>query len=501
MSRRRAPWRPVKFVVFPVGTAKTTKRAGKPVRCWDVRGHADGYPFSRRFTQPETSAGAQAYAKDLVRAFEAGQWWDPQTRSFGDPPPPEVEAPVTVVDWIAKYWEQMVPEWEPKTRIASHRTLGRAMRHLLRPEAPKPTAADLEEIAAWLSPAKSSQAGTGPSSLDTATYLVEWASKTPTYLVEWSKPIAEVTHEDLEALLTIYRKRQNGTGQIAPGTEARTVAVLRACWTQAVARGLIARDPWPAVRTMRKARKAGKVLKAATGVQEVSPDIVLSPAQVWELAEACATVSERSGVYRAYVSTMGLCGLRPGEAAGLQISDLDLPAVPGASGWITLRRNRRPVADRWLIDGEDGEHGPLKGRSSDTERKVPVPSTLVGVLRDHLEQYRKGSSLDGPVFVAVGGSPIDPSRFKRDVWTKALPTLWTSGPLATLRRHDLRHAACSAWLAAGVPMKQASAWSGHATLSVFLDIYQGIMPSDESMGVARLEAYLSTHAAPQPPQM
>lgn len=471
MSPRRAPWRPVKFAVFPVGRAKTTQRGGKAVKCWDVRGRVDGHAFSRRFTQPETAAAAQAWARDLVRAFEAGQWWDPQARTFVDPPS-TTATPVTVAQWVVRYWAMMVTEWEPKTRIANHRTLGRAMRHLLRDGAPKPTAAETAEVDTWL--------------------LGDWSTlDTPNYIEDWSAPLADVTHEHLEDLLAAYRQKQTGSGSISPATEARTVAVLKGCWTQAVARGLVERDVWPAVQVMRKTRKAGRVVKATAGVQAVDKDVVLSPAQVWELAEACATVSDRAGVYRAYVATMGLCGLRPGEAAGLQLGDVELPDTDGAVGWLTVRRTLRPVADRWLLDGEDCDHGPLKGRGSDEERRVPVPTALVPVLRAHIAQYRDSATLDSPVFISVGGSPIDPSRFKRDVWVKAVPTLWTSGPLARLRRHDLRHAACSMWLQAGVALKLACQWSGHATLSVFLDVYQGLMPSDEEVGLARLEEFLA----------
>lgn len=48
--------------------------------------------------------------------------------------------------------------------------------------------------------------------------------------------------------------------------------------------------------------------------------------------------------------------------------------------------------------------------------------------------------------------------------------------LARLRRHDLRHAAGSWWLREGVDAVVCQRWSGHKTLSVFLDIYQGSLP-------------------------
>jgi integrase len=57
-----------------------------------------------------------------------------------------------------------------------------------------------------------------------------------------------------------------------------------------------------------------------------------------------------------------------------------------------------------------------------------------------------------------------------------------------LRRHDLRHAACSWWLREGVDAVVCQRWSGHKTLSVFLGVYQGVAPGREEEGVAKLEA-------------
>jgi integrase len=58
--------------------------------------------------------------------------------------------------------------------------------------------------------------------------------------------------------------------------------------------------------------------------------------------------------------------------------------------------------------------------------------------------------------------------------------------LSRLRRHDLRHAACSWWLREGVDAVVCQRWSGHRTLSVFLDVYQGVAPGREDEGVERL---------------
>ena len=61
--------------------------------------------------------------------------------------------------------------------------------------------------------------------------------------------------------------------------------------------------------------------------------------------------------------------------------------------------------------------------------------------------------------------------------------------LQRLRLHDLRHAACSMWLnTPGVEVRVACEWSGHKRLSVFLDIYQGIMPGSHTSAEGKLDA-------------
>jgi integrase len=80
-----------------------------------------------------------------------------------------------------------------------------------------------------------------------------------------------------------------------------------------------------------------------------------------------------------------------------------------------------------------------------------------------------------------------------------VPGLDPSSPLqpklTRLRRHDLRHSACSLWLRAGVDVTVCQRWSGHKRLSVFLDIYQGLIPGREESGVALLEEALATTQA------
>ena len=182
---------------------------------------------------------------------------------------------------------------------------------------------------------------------------------------------------------------------------------------------------------------------------------------------------------------MALCGLRWGEATGLLWNDVELPAGD-EPGWLVVRRAYRPTSDRWLDADEDPDWGPLKDRDVSESRRVPVPPLLVAKLRRHLELYGEGPQ--GLVFHR-SGRPFAHDMFGRTVFPRRedLPADDPRQPkLSRLRRHDLRHAACSWWLREGVDAVVCQRWSGHRTLSVFLDVYQGVAPGREDEGVERL---------------
>ena len=135
-------------------------------------------------------------------------------------------------------------------------------------------------------------------------------------------------------------------------------------------------------------------------------------------------------------------------------------------------------------------------------RRVPVPPLLTAKLSAHRDQY--GDGPDGLVFFR-NDKPFDHDMFGRNVWEPARSTLFPGRTdlkpddprqpkLSRLRRHDLRHAACSWWLREGVDAVVCQRWSGHRTLSVFLDIYQGVAPGREDEAIERLDASLADTA-------
>jgi len=71
---------------------------------------------------------------------------------------------------------------------------------------------------------------------------------------------------------------------------------------------------------------------SATGpVKAADADLVLSPEQIFALAQACVDHGTWGEMPRGLVLVMGFCGLRPSEAVGLVVGDLNLadPPTPG----------------------------------------------------------------------------------------------------------------------------------------------------------------------------
>ena len=200
---------------------------------------------------------------------------------------------------------------------------------------------------------------------------------------------------------------------------------------------------------------------------------------------------------------MGLCGLRPSEATGLVVGDVDLD--PERGGWLTVRRSQRQVPARFLDRHDDPDWGPLKGRDTTETRRVPIPGAIAPALRDHLSRFCAGATPTDLVFQRHG-KPFDLSNFGDDVWDPTRRAMFPPRPdlhpdsplqprLSKLRRHDLRHSACSMWLRARVDVSVCQRWSGHKRLSVFLDIYQGLIPGREEEGVRLVNVMLE----PPPP--
>ncbi len=485
------PWVPRTFSTWIVKAStfqRTIDRTTGQVRrrqldCWDVKGKADGVQWLKRFRK---AALAQAWKERLDRDFTKGLPFDLRAKQFVAPEEPEALRQLTVFNLTGLYFRQH-PEWEPATKKAAARSFNRARRWLLVPGA-EPEGRDSEAVADYLD-----SASFLPDRL--AVNITDRQRAGRAWLETQSAPANSLTSAQVEEFVARFeRSERDQRKRVSPATMTRFLQPLKGCWTWAVSRDdlPVDRSPWVVVRPRRKVKGRTTVLTGRAGLT-VDTEMVLSVPQSLELATACATEGAWGGIVECFVLVMALCGLSWGEATGLLWNDVELPADDDP-GWLVVRRTYRPTSDRWLDPDEDPEWGPLKDREVTESRRVPVPPLLVTKLRRHLEQFGEGPQ--GLVFHR-SGRPFDHDMFGRHVWDPARSTVFPRREdlppddprqprLSRLQRHDLRHAACSWWLREGVDAVVCQRWSGHRTLSVFLDIYKGVAPGREDDGVERL---------------
>ena len=500
-----APWVPSTFNVRRPRRGQTTdRRSGAQRPYWELRWFVDGTELRQRF---DRAGDASAFAAQLQDGFRAGWAYDGAARCFVHPStdtpeaadaPPATKQPATVgvptvLEWTETYWQEKWSSLEPSSRSETARYLNRTRQHFVDV---MPTDDEAAAVQVFLRKASFSVRDQPMS--EAARIGLDW-------LTTHSLPLPDVGREEIEQFLTVNRiNRLHPERQISPSSERRLVADLKQCWARAVERDLLASNPWDKVR-LRTRATGGVRARSGKDALVADADVVLAPEQVFDLAEACVTEGTWGAEVRCFVLVMGLCGLRPSEATGLIVGDIDVSGR--GPGWLTVRRSHRKVTARHLGDDEDPEWGPLKGRDVTDTRRAPVPAKLAALFREHLATFCAASGSHELVFHR-SGRPFDLSVFSEDVWRPARASLFPlvagldpSSPiqpkLARLRRHDLRHSACSLWLRAGVDVTVCQRWSGHKRLSVFLDIYQGLIPGREDSGVALLEKALGSRN-PQP---
>jgi hypothetical protein len=143
-------------------------------------------------------------------------------------------------------------------------------------------------------------------------------------------------------------------------------------------------------------------------------------------------------------------------------------------GWgeLLLTGSRAEVSGTYYAPrGARHHERPLKRRSPEDIRSVPIPPALVEILRAHLNEY--GTARDGRLFFGAEKGENVPGSVYTRIWAQAreigLSPTQSASPLAR-RPYDLRHAALSTWLAAGVPPTEVAARGGNS-VKVLLTVY------------------------------
>lgn len=278
-------------------------------------------------------------------------------------------------------------------------------------------------------------------------------------------PMAQVRPTHLQLLIT--------KSDLAPNTLRSAYGVLSAMFNAAVADRVIAATPC-----------RGVSLPAVDDGDHVIP----TPEQVHALA---AGLPPR---YRALVYVGAGCGLRHGEALGLEVTHVDF-----------LRRELHVQQQMTVVIGRSPHLVAPKTRTS--RRVVELPQVTATALARHMEEFpprpvevdddtdrRRPRRRDATLlFTNSAARPIHRSPWSR-LWS---PVAQSVGLPERTGYHSLRHYFATLLIHNGASVKTVQMALGHSSPTITLDTYVGLWPDqidrtrtlvDHALGVVPAEA-------------
>ena len=221
-------------------------------------------------------------------------------------------------------------------------------------------------------------------------------------------------------------------------------------------------------------------------LRAVDPAVVINSSQARRFLAAVGRQGPTGERLKAFFGCMYYAALRPEEVIDLRRAQ-NLTSLP-EQGWGELRlTNSQPRSGaKWTDSGKSRERRELKHRAVGDTRLVPVHPELVTLLRDHLERF--GTGPGDRVFAGPRGGIIAEWSYLKVFHAareEALAETEAQSPLMG-RPYDLRHAAVSTWLNAGVPAAQVAEWAGHST-DVLLRVYVKCIAGQQGEAKRRIE--------------
>ncbi|WP_436837496.1 tyrosine-type recombinase/integrase [Micromonospora rifamycinica] len=303
--------------------------------------------------------------------------------------------------------------------------------------------------------------------------VIRWLAANTLSLSDVANPAT--TRKALDALTV----RIDG-GPAAANTVARKRAVLYSALKYAVELRYLDAHPMDFIQW-----------RAPKNTDHVDRKVVVNPKQARSLLSA---VRNRDPHLEGFFACMYFAALRPSEVIHLRADECELP--DDGWGWLHLSGSTQQVGEDWSDSGTSLEDRELKHRAKKATRDVPACPELVHILRHHLGEHCR--SANGRMFNAAGArvAPVSKSTYLR-AWRQARESALTPSqqrsPLAH-RPYDLRHAAVSLWLNAGVPATQVAQWAGHS-VHVLLKVYASCIDGQDEAARKRIEGALGTEEA------
>ncbi|TFB87423.1 site-specific integrase [Cryobacterium algoricola] len=244
------------------------------------------------------------------------------------------------------------------------------------------------------------------------------------------RAVGTIRHSEVQAWVTELTGRKGAT------TVLRAYGILAALLDIAVKDRRISSNPARGVNLPRKVQKDHRYLNH----------------------DQVAALARASGDRSTLVLVLAYCGLRWGEAIGLEVRDLDL-----ARRRINIYRNAVEVGGRIEVGSP----------KSSKRRSVPFPEFLTPGLADACAE-KQPTDL---VFSDRFGQHLKRTRVSVGTRSWFLTALTTAG-LPRMTLHDLRHTAASLAVSVGANVKSVQRMLGHASAAMTLDIYADLFDAD-----------------------
>lgn len=228
---------------------------------------------------------------------------------------------------------------------------------------------------------------------------------------------------------------------LAAGTIKTRFNNVRSVFRAAVRDRLIVRDPTEGVRLPRQRRPEARM--TIPTVEEVG-----------------ALLDAADDSFRSFVALCAFAGLRLGEAAAVQLADIDF-----------LRRQLNVTRQVQRVSAREVEIKPPKYGS---ERAVYLPDDPLAMLAQHVEAHTDKRATERWLFQGEPGYP--PHQNTVGYWWRL--TQRRAG-LGGIRLHDLRHFYASGLIAAGCDVVTVQRALGHAAATTTLRTYAHLWPTAE----------------------
>lgn len=256
--------------------------------------------------------------------------------------------------------------------------------------------------------------------------------------------VADVTGEDVtkwRAELSAGREWAGGK-PLANSTVRTLTGILSALFNREIAAGRLIRNP-----------VAGASRKRPGAAKKILPN------QVWTTGTVQKLIDSASDPVKTMAIVAATSGLRPGELAGLRLSNIDL-----GTGTIYVTEQ---------ADGHYSTHGWRPLKSAESERVVPVPESTCRAVERYLERSNHDRNPNLALFRTMNGGMFSSAHISR-VFAPVREAAGVTGSW-----HQFRHFYASTLIRSGASVKVVQSRLGHASPAVTLGVYTHLFPEDE----------------------